>query len=126
RRNAERVLQASSGQYPLAVVLSCLDSRVPVEDVFQRGVGDIFVVRVAGNIVIEDILGSLEYACKVSGSVVIVVLGHEMCGASRTAVDEVESGNITPLLCKRKPGVISCANFPGGKNASNPDYLHHV
>lgn len=126
RRNSERVLQASSGQYPLAVVLSCLDSRVPVEDVFQRGVGDIFVVRVAGNIVNEDILGSLEYACKVSGSKVIVVLGHENCGAIRSAVDEVELGNITPLLAKIKPAVMASVNFPGVRNVTNPAYLHHV
>ena len=126
RKNAERVLQASSGQFPLAVVLSCLDSRVPVEDVFQRGVGDIFVVRVAGNIVNEDILGSLEYACKVSGSKVIMVLGHENCGAIRSAVDKVELGNITPLLTKIKPAVMASANFSGVQNSTNPAYLHHV
>ncbi|WP_432709508.1 carbonic anhydrase family protein [Pedobacter sp.] len=126
RRNAERVLQASSGQYPLAVVLSCLDSRVPVEDVFQRGVGDIFVVRVAGNIINEDILGSLEFACKVSGSKVIVVLGHENCGAIHSAVAKVELGNITPLLAKIKPAVTASANFPGTQNVTNPAYLHHV
>jgi carbonic anhydrase len=126
RKNAERVLQASSGQFPLAVVLSCLDSRVPVEDVFQRGVGDIFVVRVAGNIVNEDILGSLEYACKVSGSKVIVVLGHENCGAIFSAVSKVALGNITPLLAKIQPAVEASASFPGIQNVTNPAYLHHV
>ncbi|MET3113879.1 carbonic anhydrase [Pedobacter sp. CG_S7] len=126
RNNSERMRQASLGQYPLAVVLSCLDSRVPVEDVFHQGIGDIFVLRVAGNIVNEDILGSLEYACKVSGSKLILVLGHEYCGAIRSAVDNVKIGNITALLEKIRPAVIASMDFPGEKTAANPKYLHHV
>lgn len=126
RNNSERMRQASLGQYPLAVVLSCLDSRVPVEDVFHQGIGDIFVLRVAGNIVNEDILGSLEYACKVSGSKLILVLGHEYCGAIRSAVDKVELGNITSLLAKIQPAVDASMDFDGEKTAANPKYLHHV
>lgn len=126
RNNSERIRQASFGQYPLAVVLSCLDSRVPVEDVFHRGIGDIFVARVAGNIINEDILGSLEYACKVSGSKVIVVMGHEHCGAIKSAIDDVKLGNITPLLAKIRPAVLSSRNFPGEQTSANAKYVHHV
>jgi carbonic anhydrase len=126
RNNSERMRQASLGQYPLAVVLSCLDSRVPVEDVFHQGIGDIFVLRVAGNIVNEDILGSLEYACKVSGSKLILVLGHEYCGAIKSAVDKVEMGNITSLLEKIRPAVNASEDFVGEKTSANPSYLHHV
>ncbi len=126
RNNSERMRQASLGQYPLAVVLSCLDSRVPVEDVFHQGIGDIFVLRVAGNIVNEDILGSLEYACKVSGSKLILVLGHKYCGAIKSAVDKVEMGNITSLLEKIKPAVDASKGFDGDKTSANQEYLHHV
>ena len=127
RNNTERVRDAAMGQYPKAVILSCLDSRVPVEDVFHRGIGDIFVVRVAGNVVNEDILGSMEYACKVSGSKLVVVLGHEGCGAVRSAIDNVELGNITGLLAKIKPAVErSKAHFQGGLTSSNPEFVEAV
>lgn len=126
RNNSERTRHSALAQYPLAVVLSCLDSRVPVEDVFHRGIGDIFVVRVAGNIVNEDILGSMEYACKVSGSKLIVVLGHEYCGAIRSAVDDVKLGNITPLLAKIRPAVTGALHFAGDQTSANPAFLQHV
>ena len=126
RNNSERMRQASLGQHPLAVVLSCLDSRVPVEDVFHQGIGDIFVLRVAGNVVNDDILGSLEYACKVSGSKLILVLGHKYCGAIRSAVDKVEMGNITSLLEKIKPAVEASHDFLGDKTSANPAYLDQV
>ncbi len=126
RNNSERIRQSSLGQYPLAVVLSCLDSRVPVEDVFQQGIGDIFVLRVAGNIINEDILGSLEYACKVSGSKLILVLGHHYCGAIKSAVDQVKFGNITSLLAKITPAIASSDNFSGEKSSANPAYLNYV
>lgn len=100
-----QVVQTSGGQYPFAVVLSCIDSRVPTELVFDLGVGDIFSVRVAGNIVNEDVLGSIEYACKVAGSKVVVVMGHTKCGAVNAACNHVELGNITPLLEKIQPAV---------------------
>lgn len=127
RNNTERVRDAALGQYPKAVVLSCLDSRVPVEDVFHCGIGDLFVARVAGNIVNEDILGSLEYACKVSGSKVIVVLGHEYCGAVKSAIDGVELGNITPLLSKIKPAVEQAkVGFEGETTSKNPKFVEEV
>lgn len=105
RNLQEQVFETSKGQYPFAVVLSCIDSRVPAELVFDQGIGDIFSVRVAGNIVNEDVLGSMEYACKVAGSKIIVVMGHSKCGAVTAACDKVELGNITALLDKIKPAV---------------------
>lgn len=97
--------QTVSGQFPKAIILSCIDSRVPVEMVFDQSVGDIFVARVAGNFVNTDILGSMEYACAVAGSPLIVVLGHEGCGAVKAACDNVELGNITAMLKPIKPAV---------------------
>ena len=105
RNLKEQEIQTSEGQYPFAVILSCIDSRVPAELVFDQGIGDIFSVRVAGNIVNEDILGSMEYACKVAGSKLLVVLGHTKCGAVTAACKNVELGNITSLLKKIKPAV---------------------
>ena len=102
----------------------CLDSRVPVEDIFHRGIGDVFVTRVAGNIVNEDILGSLEYACKVSGSKVIVVLGHTHCGAIQSAIDDVKLGNITSLLSKIRPAVEKANNsYNGDKTSKNDEFM---
>ena len=100
-----QVQQTTSGQYPFAALLSCIDSRVPAELVFDQGIGDVFNVRVAGNIVNEDVLGSLEYACKVAGSKLIVVLGHTKCGAVTSACKQVKLGNITALLSKIQPAV---------------------
>ena len=105
RNLKKQVTETSSGQYPFAVVLSCIDSRVPVELIFDQGIGDIFSARVAGNIVNEDILGSIEYACKVAGSKMVLVLGHSKCGAVTAACKDVELGNITALLHKIKPAV---------------------
>lgn len=127
RNNSDRIRTAVLGQYPLAVVLSCLDSRVPVEDIFHRGIGDMFVSRVAGNIVNEDILGSLEYACKVSGSKLIVVLGHTHCGAIQSAIDDVKMGNITSLLSKIKPAVEKAKSFyTGDKSSKNDEFMDAV
>ncbi len=125
RNSSQRVRQAASGQYPKAVVLSCLDSRVPVEDIFHRGIGDIFVGRVAGNIVNEDMLGSLEFGCKVSGSKLILVLGHEHCGAIKSAIDEAKLGNITALLEKIRPAV-KTVNFDGERSSKNNSFVHAV
>ena len=102
-----QVNETSQGQYPVAAVLSCIDSRVPVEMVFDQGIGDVFSIRIAGNIVNDDILGSLEYACKVAGAKLILVLGHTKCGAVTAACNEVELGNITQLLLKIKPAMIT-------------------
>ena len=101
----KQIVDTSEGQFPFAAILSCIDSRVPVEIVFDLGIGDVFSARVAGNIVNEDVLGSLEYACKVAGSKLIVVLGHTKCGAVTAACKNVELGNITALLSKIKPAV---------------------
>ena len=101
----KQVSQTGGGQFPFAAVLSCIDSRVPAEIVFDQGIGDIFSARVAGNIVNEDVLGSIEYACKVAGSKAIVVLGHSKCGAVTAACKGVELGNITALLSKIQPAV---------------------
>jgi len=103
----EQVRVTSTGQYPMAVVLSCIDSRVPVEMIFDLGIGDIFSARVAGNVVNVDMLGSLEYSCKVAGSKVVLVLGHSKCGAVTAACKGVELGNVTALLDKIQPAVKS-------------------
>ncbi len=126
RNTSQRIRTASLGQYPAAVVLSCLDSRVPVEDVFHSGIGDLFVARVAGNIANEDILGSLEYGCKVSGAKVIIVLGHEHCGAIKAAIDNFKLGNISALLAKIQPAIVQVADFNGEKKSNNPAYVDAV
>ena len=125
--NSQRVRDAISGQYPLAAVLSCSDSRVPVEDIFHMGIGDLFVARVAGNVVNEDIIGSLEYSCEVLGSKVIVVLGHEYCGAIKSAIQDVKMGNITEVLNKIQPAVkLASENFEGDKSVKNPLFVESV
>lgn len=127
RNSTKLVREAALGQYPEAVVLSCLDSRVPVEDVFHKAIGEIFVARVAGNIVNTDILGSLEYACKVSGSKLVVVLGHEYCGAIKSSIDGVELGNITTLLEKIDPAIKEAdAHFEGEKTSKNHKFVDEV
>ena len=113
-----------SGQYPKAAILSCIDSRVPVETIFDQGIGDVFVARVAGNFENTDILGSLEYSCKVAGSKLILVLGHEACGAVKAACDGVELGNITPMLANITPAVkLSSEQVEGTADSSNPDFV---
>lgn len=122
--HAALVEQTVGGQYPKAVVLSCIDSRVPVETVLDQAIGDIFVARVAGNFENIDILGSLEYSCKVAGSKLILVLGHESCGAVKAACDGVELGNITDLLANILPAVKQSANeIEGEANSSNPEFV---
>jgi carbonic anhydrase len=105
RNLQDQVITTSEGQYPFAVILSCIDSRVPAEMVFDQGIGDVFSVRVAGNVVNEDVLGSIEYGCKVVGSKIVMVLGHTKCGAVTAACKHVELGNITALLDKIHPAV---------------------
>ncbi len=123
RDHSAQVRKSVMAQYPKAIVLSCVDSRVPVEDVFDRGIGDVFVARVAGNFVNEDILGSMEFACKVSGSKLILVLGHEHCGAVKAAVDDVKLGNITPMLAKIRPAVESI-EYDGERTSKNQEFVH--
>ena len=123
RDHSEQVRKSTLAQYPKAIVLSCVDSRVPVEDVFDRGIGDLFVARVAGNFVNEDILGSMEFACKVSGSKLVLVMGHEHCGAVKAAVDDVKLGNITPMLQKIRPAV-ERVEYDGERNSKNQEFVH--
>jgi len=106
----EQVNITSTGQFPLAVVISCIDSRVPTEMVFDQGIGDIFCVRVAGNVINQDVLGSIEFACKVAGVKLIVVMGHTSCGAVKGACNDVELGNLTGLLNKIKPAISIVSN----------------
>jgi len=101
----EQVIATSNGQYPFAVILSCIDSRVPAELVFDQGIGDIFSIRIAGNVINKDILASMEYGCQVVGAKIIVVMGHNKCGAVISACNGFKMGNITSLLNKIKPSV---------------------
>jgi carbonic anhydrase len=126
RDHSEQARKSAPGQFPKAVVLSCLDSRVPVEDVFDQGLGDIFVGRVAGNFVNEDLLGSMEFACKVAGAKLIVVMGHQHCGAVKGAIDDVKLGNITAMLSKIKPAVAISQDFTGEKASKNEAFVKHV
>jgi carbonic anhydrase len=105
RNLLEQVKETGAGQYPYATILSCIDSRVSAELVFDQGLGDIFSIRIAGNILNDDILGSMEFACKVVGTKLIVVLGHNRCGAVNGAIDQVELGNLTGLLNKINPAI---------------------
>jgi len=112
----------ASGQYPAAVVLGCIDSRVPAEIVFDVGIGDTFNARVAGNVANDDILGSMEFACAVAGAKVVLVLGHTACGAIKGAIDDVVLGNLTGLLARIKPA-IPATKFEGDKSSKNPAYV---
>lgn len=126
-RDYQAQVQATAGgQYPSAIVISCVDSRVPVETVFDMGVGDIFVARVAGNFVNEDILGSAEFATAAAGSKVVIVMGHESCGAVKSAIDGVEMGNITAMLDKIEPAIDMTQNFDGEQTSSNNEYVTEV
>ena len=122
-----QVRQTAGGQYPMAAILGCIDSRVPHEIVFDKGVGDVFSARVAGNFVNTDILGSLEFAAAVAGSKVIVVLGHTECGAVKGACDHVELGNLTSTLANIAPAVYSVGDLvPGERSSANKDYVEAV
>ena len=105
RNLLQQVNETSEGQFPFAVILSCIDSRAPVELIFDQGLGDVFSVRIAGNVINDDILGSMEFACKVAGSKLVVVLGHSSCGAVKGACASVELGNLTGLLHKINPAI---------------------
>jgi carbonic anhydrase len=126
RDHSAMVRNATKGQYPKAVILSCMDSRVPVEDVFNKGIGDLFVIRIAGNFAEEDMLGSMEYGCKVSGAKLILVLGHEACGAIKAAIDNVKMGNITGMLTRIQPAVKKSQDFSGEKTSKNDAFVEYV
>lgn len=122
----EQAKATAEGQYPKAVILACIDSRVPVEYIFDQGIGDVFVARVAGNFENTDILGSMEFGAKVAGSKLILVLGHEHCGAVKSAIDGVELGNITAMLEEIKPAVELSQDFKGEKTSKNEEFVAHV
>jgi carbonic anhydrase len=121
-----QVEQTSTGQYPFAAVVSCIDSRIPTEIVFDQGVGDIFNARIAGNFVNDDILGSLEFACKVAGSKTIVVMGHTECGAVKGACDNVKLGNLTGMLDKIQPAIDAVTDIKENRNSSNKEFVQKV
>lgn len=128
RNLLEQVSDTSTGQYPFATILSCIDSRVSSELIFDQGFGDVFSARVAGNFVNEDILGSMEFACKLAGTKVIVVLGHTACGAIKGACDDAKLGNLTALLSKLKPAVNAVIEPKDAslRNSSNMDFVNEV
>ena len=118
-----KVRATAEGQYPFAVILSCLDSRAPVELIFDQTIGDVFNARVAGNVLDDDILGSMEFGCKVSGSKLILVLGHSNCGAVKGAIDNVELGRLTSLLNKIKPAAAAVPDNVQPRNSTNKDFV---
>lgn len=118
--------QTASGQFPIAITLSCVDSRTSAELVFDQGMGDIFSARVAGNIVNEDVLGSMEFACAAAGSKLIVVLGHTACGAVKGACDHVELGNLTALLSKITPAVNDEKTVTDERSSKNSEFVEKV
>lgn len=126
RNLLQQANETSDGQHPFAVILSCIDSRTSAELIFDQGLGDIFSVRIAGNIVNDDILGSMEFGCKVAGSKIIVVLGHTKCGAVKGACDHVEMGNLTGLLTKIKPAVDGETTTKENRNSSNSEFVEKV
>jgi carbonic anhydrase len=126
RNLLQQANETSDGQHPFAVILSCIDSRTSAELIFDQGLGDIFSIRVAGNILNEDILGSMEFACKVAGAKIIVVLGHTKCGAVKGACDHVEMGNLTALLSKIRPAVNDETSTINDRNSSNTAFVENV
>jgi len=126
RNLLQQANETSDGQHPFAVILSCIDSRTSAELVFDQGLGDVFSIRIAGNIVNEDILGSMEFGCKVAGAKIIVVLGHTKCGAVKGACDDVALGNLTGLIAKIKPAVEQEAVTAENRNSSNGVFVENV
>ena len=126
RNLLQQANDTSDGQHPFAVILSCIDSLTSVELIFDQGLGDVFSVRIAGNIINEDVLGSMEFGCKVAGSKIILVLGHTKCGAIRGACDHVEMGNLTALLAKIQPAVYDEKTVVNDRNSSNSEFVEKV
>lgn len=122
----EQINATANGQFPFAAVLSCIDSRVPAEIIFDQGIGDLFNVRIAGNFVNDDILGSLEFACKIAGAKVIVVLGHSSCGAVKGACDNVEIGKLTGMLEKLKPAIEATQGDYTDRTSKNEAFVQEV
>jgi carbonic anhydrase len=116
---------SAKGQYPAAVILSCIDSRAPAETIMDLGIGDVFNARVAGNVANDDILGSMEFACQVAGAKVVLVMGHTACGAIKGAIDRVQLGSLTGLLAKIQPAV-AAAVYQGERSAKNDAFVDAV
>ncbi|MDX3912986.1 MULTISPECIES: carbonic anhydrase family protein [Olivibacter] len=126
RNLLQQANETSDGQHPFAVILSCIDSRTSAELIFDQGLGDVFSIRVAGNIVNEDVLGSMEFGCKVAGAKIIVVLGHTKCGAIKGACDHVEMGNLTALLSKIRPAVDEELTTKENRSSKNSEFVERV
>lgn len=126
RNLLQQANETSDGQHPFAVILSCIDSRTSVELIFDQGLGDVFSIRIAGNIINEDILGSLEFGCKVAGAKIIVVLGHTKCGAVKGACDHIEMGNLTALLRKIEPAVTAEKTITENRTSLNDEFVEKV
>jgi carbonic anhydrase len=126
RNLLEQANETSDGQHPFAVILSCIDSRTSAELIFDQGLGDVFSVRIAGNIINEDVLGSMEFGCKVAGAKIIVVLGHSRCGAIKGACDHVEMGNLTALLSKIRPAVDEETTTKENRTSNNVEFVENV
>jgi carbonic anhydrase len=126
RDYTRQVNATASGQHPYAIIVSCIDSRIPAEIIFDKGIGDVFNARVAGNFVNTDILGSIEYACKVSGAKLILIMGHSSCGAIKSACDHVKLGNITAMLANIQPSVDAVKGFEGVRNSKNDAFVQAV
>jgi carbonic anhydrase len=126
RNLLQQANETSDQQHPFAVILSCIDSRTSVELIFDQGLGDVFSIRIAGNIVNTDILGSIEFGCKVAGAKIIVVLGHSKCGAIKGACDHVEMGNLTALLSKIQPAVYDEKTVINDRDSNNPEFVEKV
>ena len=126
RNLLQQVNETRDGQFPFAAVLSCIDSRTSAELIFDQGLGDIFSIRIAGNVINDDILGSMEFSCKLAGSKLIVVLGHTKCGAIKGACDNVELGNLSTLLNKIQPSVYYEKTVTENRNAGNPEFVEKV
>jgi carbonic anhydrase len=126
RNLLQQVNETSAGQFPFATILSCIDSRTSAELIFDQGLGDVFSIRIAGNILNEDILGSMEFATKIAGTKIIVVLGHTKCGAIAGACNHVELGNLTTLLNKIKPAIDHETTTKENRNGSNAEFVKNV
>ena len=122
----EQVNATCDGQFPFAAILSCIDSRTSAELIFDQGLGEIFSIRIAGNVINEDILGSMEFACKIAGSKLVVVLGHTKCGAIRGACDNVQMGNLSTLLNKIQPSVYFERTVLANRTAENAEFVERV
>jgi len=126
RNLLQQVNETATGQYPFAFILSCIDSRTSAELIFDQGLGDIFSCRIAGNVLNNDILGSMEFACKVAGSKIIVVLGHTKCGAIKGACDNINMGNLSTLLAKVKPAIEAANSNTANQSTDNIAFVEKV